>query len=282
MRRNTVRLSVVGATAAVCAGIAAPAMAGTDGSNAVDPKAPPLARTVEASAHAKASVVTTAQLKARVHAWLSAALGRPHQRQVALAGSTRLTAEVTAMLQARIAARIQVLETLKAKVAADTTKAEIRADVVAARLATVIAVVDSRIDLRLVRLATLSAGVAANPRLTSAEKVAAQARIAARLAKLQALRAKVDAETTMAGVVADLQQMRFLLRGHWMHSLVRKDVAHATLAVRSHERSGEQRRAHHVPASVAGVVRVDVQRPHRGSAGPCDNRAEAHQEAAAS
>ncbi len=203
MRRTLTRLTVAGSAAALCAGLAVPAFAGT-------PSA-----TGSLTGHgSSADALTADQLKAAVDASIARRLADLAEDAAKAAASTKLTDVQKASVAARIQARIDALTALQAQVDAETTVAGIKADLDAFWLARLKAGVDARVAKRVARLTAKLAEVQASTTLTDAEKAAAVTRIQARIDALTALQAKVDAETTLAAARADLRAARGLIGGH--------------------------------------------------------------------
>jgi hypothetical protein len=187
------RITVTGTVAVLAAGVGVPAFAGVaaaSGSGHHDPvKAAP----------------TVDELKMRVDLWIDAKLRRLAEADARVSASTDMTAEEKAAWHTKIATKTAALTTLKGTVDAATTKEQVKAALSDYRLAQFKTRVDTRISKKLDRLAETKAKIAASTTLNDAQKAAATARIDAQVAALAALKTKVDAATTWAGVVAALK-----------------------------------------------------------------------------
>ncbi len=195
-RKNLTRITVAGSSVALLGGLAIPAYACTPTESDMTP--------VSVTAHPAA--LTVAGMKAHVDAFVAQRLAQLSAESAAVTASTRTTTAQKAIVQARISAQVQALTALKSAVDAETTVAAIKADLAAARLAALKTEVSARIDIRLARLQTMLAKVQASTTLDATKKAAMVTALQAKVSALTALKSTVAAETTTAGVLADLRK----------------------------------------------------------------------------
>jgi hypothetical protein len=172
------------------------------------------------SVTAHPATLTVAGMKAHVDAFVAKRLADLSAESAAVTASTRMTTAQKAIVQARITAQVDALTALKSAVDAETTVAAIKADLAAARLPALKTEVSARIDIRLARLQAMLAKVEASATMDATTKADLVTKLQAKVTALTALKSAVAAETTTAGVLADLRKaeaMWLVLEGRTGH-----------------------------------------------------------------
>jgi hypothetical protein len=203
MRRSLTRLAVAGSAAALCTGLALPALADTaTGTRQMS--------TSKSETGPLAGITDVAQARAAVDSMITSRLTKLAKELASVNTNSTMNATVKAADLARIAARMTALQTLRTQIDTETTVAAMRADLNAFWLAQLKSWVDFKVETRVTRLTTRLTAVNAQTGAPTAGRVALAAQIQLRINALQALRTSVDASTTLSQARAELTAARAL------------------------------------------------------------------------
>jgi len=191
MGRSLARWAVAGSAAALCTSLALPAFAGTTTDTSK-------ARTSRSDAGPLAGVTDVTKARAAVDAMIAAQMAHLTSQLAALNANTTLNTTLKAADVLRISARVTALQALQTQIAAETSVTAMRADLNAFWLAQLKSWVDFRIDARVAELSSRLTATTARTGISAQAKATLAARIQSRITALVAVRASVDAATTLS------------------------------------------------------------------------------------
>jgi hypothetical protein len=191
MGRSLARWAVAGSAAALCTSLALPAFAGTTTGTSS-------ARTSKSDAGPLAGVTDVTKARAAVDAMIAAQMAQMTRQLAALNANTTVNATLKAAGVSRISTRVTALQALQTQIAAETSVTAMRADLNAFWLAQLKSWVDFRIDTRVAELSSRLTATIARTGISAQPEATLAARIQSRITALAAVRASVDAATTLS------------------------------------------------------------------------------------